>query len=104
MEAVGTLREDPATRSIGWHATVDVTRVAWDGGAAEVKESVWLSGDAPAPMAARGDLLSFEGVLRIPDDPEFAEFLRHKGIVAEAQASDVRRIGPSPNPFGSSHE
>jgi competence protein ComEC len=99
VEAVGTLREDPATGSIGWHATVDVTRLSWEGGVAEVKESVWLSGDAQAPRAARGDLVSFEGVLRIPDDREFAEFLRHKGIVAEARAADFRRIGPSPNPF-----
>src|SRR5207249_7141078 len=99
VEATGTLREDPASGSMGWHAMVDVTRVSWEGGEAEVRESLWLNGDGPTPTAVRGDEVSFEGVLRIPGDRGFAEALRHRGIVAEAQANPFARLGPSSNPF-----
>ena len=40
-----------------------------------------------------------EGVLRTPDDPGFAEALRHKGIVAELQANNFERVGRASNPF-----
>jgi competence protein ComEC len=99
VEATGTLREDPALGSFGWHGVVDVTRVSWGAGAAAVRESVWLNGAGRLPRAVRGDAVSFEGVLRVPGDVGFAEALRHKGILVETQANRFTRLGPSPNPF-----
>ena len=40
-----------------------------------------------------------EGVLRVPDDDEFAEALRHKGIPAQLQLQTFTRVGPSPSAF-----
>jgi competence protein ComEC len=99
IEATGSLREDPSVGSFGWYAIVDLARVGWSAGAATVRESVWVQGDGDPPAAVRGDRVALEGVLRTPDDPGFAEALRHKGIVAELQANRFERLGPAANPF-----
>ena len=99
IEATGSLREDPSVGTFGWYAVVDLARVDWSEGAAEVHESVWVQGDGDPPEVVRGDRVALEGVLRVPDDPGFAEALRHKGIVAELQANQFERLGPASNPF-----
>ncbi len=91
--AAGTLREDPKQGTIGWHAVVDVGEVSWDSDAAVVRETVWVEGDGAPPDAVRGDRVSFEGTLGWPDDPGFADTLRHRGIVAELRAGDFERTG-----------
>jgi competence protein ComEC len=95
----GTLKTDPRRTSLGWSATAQVHRVAWPGGAATLRSSVWISGNDEPPGARRGDLVRLEGVLRVPDDAGFAEALRHKGIPAQLQLQTFTRVGPSPSAF-----
>ncbi|HEY3265032.1 MAG TPA: hypothetical protein VGK12_07735, partial [Actinomycetota bacterium] len=40
----GPLRVDPSAERDRWSAIMDVRSVSWDGGAAAVRETVWLSG------------------------------------------------------------
>ncbi|MGE5227151.1 MAG: ComEC/Rec2 family competence protein, partial [Planctomycetaceae bacterium] len=95
----GTLREDASPTSYGWRAVVDVTRVSWSGGAAAVRETVWVGGKDDPPSAVRGDAVRIRGSLALPDDPGFAESLRHRGIAVSVRAFEVERLGPNPNPF-----
>jgi competence protein ComEC len=99
VEAVGSLREDPSPGMFGWHAVVDLSRVDWGEGAAELRESVWIQGDGDVPSVVRGDRVSIQGFLRYPDDPGFAGALHHKAIVAELQASAFVRLGSASNVF-----
>ena len=99
VEIAGRLREDPASGPLGWYAVVEVGAASWEGGAATLRESAWVQGTGPAPRAVRGDRVWLEGVPRIPADPNFDEFLRHKGIEVEVQADRFLRIGPASNPF-----
>ena len=55
---VGSLHTDPEAGAFGWHATLDVTRVEWPGGAASLRESVWLSADGDPPPWVRGDVVT----------------------------------------------
>ena len=96
---VGTLHTDPVAGTFGWHATFDVTRVAWSGGAATLRSSLWLSAEGDPPDWVRGDLVSAEGVIRRPDDPAFSDALAHKGMAVEMNGDRVERLGPSPSPF-----
>ncbi len=95
----GTLREDPQESSYGWHALVDVGRVTWSGGAAAVRETVWVSGNEDVPAAVRGDELEIKGTLELPEDAGFAESLAHRGLSVSIRAFDVSRIGGAPAPF-----
>ncbi|MEP6477064.1 MAG: DNA internalization-related competence protein ComEC/Rec2 [Actinomycetota bacterium] len=95
----GSLRTDPSLGGYGWSATVDVRRVESAEGAWMVRESVWVSGQEGTPRAVRGDSVVLEGTLRVPDDPGFAEALRHRGIVAELTLDSFRRVGGASNPF-----
>jgi competence protein ComEC len=99
IEAIGTLRQDPVPGQSGWHAVVDVSRVAWDGGSATLRESAWIQGRGRLPGAVRGDRVSFEGVLRLAADPGFFLTLRHQGIAVEVVTGAIARLGPSPNLF-----
>jgi competence protein ComEC len=99
VEATGTLREDPSVGTIGWHAVVDVDAVAWDGGAATVRETVWAEGDGALPPGVRGDRVSLEGTLGWPEDAGFAGILRHRGIVAEVRTVTFERSGPASGRF-----
>ncbi|MEP7060025.1 MAG: DNA internalization-related competence protein ComEC/Rec2 [Actinomycetota bacterium] len=98
ITALGTLREDPASGAFGWHGVVDLSRVSWPAGAAALRETVWVNGNGPPPRVVRGDAVRVEGVLQRPGDPEFAEVLRHRGIIAELNLDTFARIGPAPNP------
>jgi competence protein ComEC len=95
----GTLKIDPRKTTLGWSTTAQVSRVEWPDGAATLRSSVWVSGSEEPPRARRGDLVRLEGVLRVPDDEEFAEALRHKGIPAQLQLQTFTRVGPSPSAF-----
>ena len=99
VEVVGTLKEDPSLGTYGWHAVFDAGRVSWSGGQAAVRESVWVGGDGDPPAAVRGDQLQIEGTLERPDDAEFAEALRRKGMAVALRADEVVQLGGSPNPL-----
>jgi len=99
VTVVGTLRDDPVTSAIGWHALVDVTRVTWRGGAASVRETVWVDGDGDRPTAVRADQLELRGGLQLPDDPGFADALHRRGLAVVLRTAEVSRLGPAPNPF-----
>ncbi len=98
-EVTGTLREDPAEGSYGWHVLVDATRVTWRGGAASLRETVWVDADGDLPDAVRGDLVRVDGRLQVPEDPGFADALRRRGLAAVLRADHVARLGPAPSPF-----
>ena len=95
----GTLKTDPLRTTLGWSATAQVRWVEWPDGAATLRSSVWVSGSEEVPRARRGDQVRLEGVLRVPDDEEFAEALRHKGIPAQLQLQTFSRVGPSSSAF-----
>ena len=95
----GTLKTDPQKTSLGWSATAQVSKVEWSDGAATLRSSVWVSGSEGTPHALRGDRVLLEGALRVPDDPGFAEALRHKGIPAQLQLQTFTRLGPSSSAF-----
>jgi competence protein ComEC len=99
VTVTGTLREDPEPGAYGWHALVDVGRVSWNGGAAAVRETAWVGGNDEPPDAARGDLVEIRGTLQIPDDPGFADALRHRGVAVGVRAFQADRLGPAPAPF-----
>ncbi len=99
VEIEGTLKTDPRKTTLGWSATAQVSWVKWPDGAATLRSSVWVSGSDEVPRARRGDLVRLEGVLRVPDDEEFAEALRHKGIPAQLQLETFSRVGPSSSAF-----
>jgi competence protein ComEC len=94
-----TLATDPHATSYGWSVIARVGRLEWPEGTVGVRAPLWVSGDDEPPSARRGDRVRLEGVLRVPDDPGFAEALRQKGIPAQLQLSDFTRLGPSANPF-----
>jgi competence protein ComEC len=95
----GTLTVDPGIGSFGWSAVARVERLEWPEGAVALRAPIWVSGDEELPAGRRGDRVRLEGVLRVPDDPDFATVLRHKGIPAQLQLSSFERLGPSENPF-----
>jgi hypothetical protein len=94
----GTLREDPEPSPYGWHALVDVGRVEWSGGAAAVRETVWVSGNDEVPAAVRGDQLQVEGTLQLPRS-RFRAVVGHRGLGVSVRAFDVQRLGGAPAPF-----
>ena len=96
---LATLREDPEPSPFGWHALIDVTRASWPGGAAAVRETVWVSGNDAVPDAVRGDQLQVEGTLQVPDDPGFAATLAHRGLAVSVRAIEVQRVGGASSPF-----
>jgi competence protein ComEC len=100
VEVEATLREDPKPGALGWHALADVriVRLA-DATASELGETVWLSGDDPPPPIVRGDLVRVKGSLQVPDDADFLDALHAKGVAVTLRASEVERLGGSPNPF-----
>ena len=75
---------------------MDVRSVTWDGGAAAVRETVWLSGRDQPPDAVRGDVVRVTGSLQPFEDGGFAEFLLRRGISAELEVDEVTRLGPAP--------
>ena len=95
----GVLQTDPSEATFGWSAVAQVRRIDWADGAASLRSLVWVSGDEDLPRARRGDRVRLEGVLRVPDDPGFAEVLRHKGIAAQLGLDAFTRLGPSESPF-----
>jgi competence protein ComEC len=100
VDAEATLREDPRPGALGWHALADVRLVRLtDGSATSLRETVWLSGDEEPPRVVRGDLVRVRGALQVPDDPEFLDALHAKGVAVTLRASEVGRLGGSPNPF-----
>jgi competence protein ComEC len=98
IEALGTLREDPAKGVFGWYAEADLTQVTSSTGTEQVRESAWLQGSGRAPSAVRGDRVALEGTIRYPTDV-FADALHHKGIAAEIQLVRFEKAGPASNPF-----
>ena len=99
VTVIGALHTDPEPGAFGWHATLDVTRVEWSGGAASLRGSLWLSADVDPRGWVRGDIVRAEGVIRRPDDPGFRDALAHQGMVVELNGDAVERMGPSSSPF-----
>lgn len=95
----GGLRTDPALGDRGWSAILDARRVAWDAGAATLRETLWVQGSGPMPRALRGDRLRVRGEVEVPDDPGFAGFLSRRGIAVELRADRVERLGGSASPI-----
>ena len=99
-EVEGALRTDPTVTARGWWAIVDASAVTWPGGAARIRESVWLDGDGEPPHAVRGDRLRVDGGLLAPEnDGGFGSSLLRRGIAVEISAREVLRLGPSSNPL-----
>jgi competence protein ComEC len=96
---MGTLREDPKPGAYGWHALIDVERVAWSGTAAAIRETAWVGANDEVPGAVRGDQIQVTGTLQVPDDPGFAQALSHRGVAVSVRAFEVRRLGPAPSPY-----
>jgi competence protein ComEC len=92
----GPLRVDPSAERDRWSAVMDVRSVTWDGGAAAVRETVWLSGRDQHPNAVRGDIVRVTGWLQPVEDGGFAEFLLRRGISADLEVDEVTRLGPAP--------
>jgi competence protein ComEC len=92
----GPLRVDPSAKRDRWSAVVDVRTVTWDGGAAAVRETVWLSGRDQPPDAVRGDVVRVTGSLQPVEDGGFAQFLLRRGISADLEVDEVTRLGPAP--------
>lgn len=99
VEVEATLREDPRAGAIGWHALGEVRLVRLDGAASSLRETIWLAGDETPPAVVRGDLVRVEGALEVPDDPGFLDALHAKGVAVTLRASEIERLGGSPNPF-----
>jgi competence protein ComEC len=100
VEVEASLREDPRPGALGWHALADVRVVRAAGAeASTLRERIWLSGDDLPPAVVRGDLVRVEGSLQVPDDPDFLDALHAKGVAVTLRASEVERLGGSPNPF-----
>ncbi|MFB3737657.1 MAG: DNA internalization-related competence protein ComEC/Rec2 [Candidatus Velamenicoccus archaeovorus] len=100
VTVTGSLRTDPSVDAAGWSALVQVSTVAWDGGAARVHETVWLRGRKEPPAAVRGDAVRVEGVLHPPDTAEeYGRSLLRRGIPAELRAERAERVGPAGNPL-----
>jgi DNA internalization-related competence protein ComEC/Rec2 len=91
----GSLRVDPEAERDRWSAILDVRVVRWDGGAAKVRETVWLAGRGDPPDAVRADRLAVEGSLEVPGEAGFAAFLLRRGIAAELNVSSAERLGPA---------
>jgi competence protein ComEC len=92
----GPLRVDPSAERDRWSAILDVRSVTWDGGAAAVREAVWLSGRDLSPEAVRGDVVRVTGSLQPVEDGGFAEFLIRRGISADLEVDELTRLGPAP--------
>jgi competence protein ComEC len=99
VEVVGTLREDLRAGESGWHGLVNLSSVSFDGGEANLREAVWVSGQDEMPLVQRGDQVRIEGSLEVPEDPGFAQALRNKGVAVALRVRSLERIGPAPNPF-----
>jgi competence protein ComEC len=92
----GALRADPSTSSLGWSAIVDVRTVRSDAGDFGVHEALWVSGEGERLDADRGDLVRLDGKVSVPEPGDgFGAYLTHAGFVAELEASDAVRVGPS---------
>jgi len=91
----GSLRVDPRVDHAGWSAVLDVRSVTWPEGSANVRESVWLSGDRDPPEAFRGDRLRVTGSLEVPVAGDFTTFLRRRGIAAQLEVDEAERLGPA---------
>ncbi|MGH2635576.1 MAG: DNA internalization-related competence protein ComEC/Rec2 [Actinomycetota bacterium] len=90
------LRTDPRAGTGGWWAMADVRLVrAGDTSTTTVREAVWLSGDGRPPDAIRGDRVRITGRVLVPDDPGFETFLLRRGMVAQLEADETTRLGPS---------
>jgi hypothetical protein len=94
-----TVREEPRPTALGWRAVVDVRRASWSAGDVVVGERVWISGDEAPAAVVRGDLVLIEARLDVPDDAGFRGAINAKGIAVTARVDDMRRLGPSPDPF-----
>ncbi len=95
----GSLRTDPSLAHDGWSAVVDVRLVSADGSTTAVRESIWASGEADAPIAVRGDRVRLSGRLQVPDDGDFGVFLAQHGLVAELDVDEATRLGPAAAPI-----
>ena len=96
---VGTLHTDPVAGTFGWHATFDITRVAWSGGAATLRASLWLSAEGDPPDWVRGD----RGLRRRRDPPPGRSRrspmrCAHKGMAVELNGDRRRAAGSLSEP------
>jgi competence protein ComEC len=99
VELEATLRSDPSENQYGWSALADVSSVTWSGTRSAAHESVWVSGDGPAPHSARSDRVHLEGTLFVPKAGEFTDFLHQRGVAVELQTQAFVRVGYSSDPF-----
>lgn len=94
-----SLRTDPRIGSFGWSAVAGVGSVTSDGGTVAVRETVWLAGKDEPPNAVRGDRVRVTGTVALPDEPEFAASLEHRGIAAQLRVRTIEGLGGSPHAF-----
>ncbi|MEW6059484.1 MAG: DNA internalization-related competence protein ComEC/Rec2 [Actinomycetota bacterium] len=99
VELEGNLRTDPSQGDHGWSAVLDVSSARWDGGAAALRESVWVQGPGDRPVAVRGDRVRVLGEIERPGDAGFATFLARRGLAVEIRADEVVRLGSASAPI-----
>lgn len=99
VEVEGVLRVDPRPRAVGWSAILDARLVTSDGRTSTLRETVWVSGHGEPLHAVRGDRVRVAGIVRVPEEGDFAASMVRRGIVAEISAGVAERLGPSSNPL-----
>lgn len=95
VEVEGVLRTDLRSEGGDWSAAMDVRLVRIGGWAAAVREGIWVGGDGERPAAMRGDRIRASGRVMVPDDEGFGTFLLRRGLVAQLEAEEIVRLGPS---------
>lgn len=101
VEAVGDVATDPQQGSIGWTASMTISRVmpglrGWPS-AITVHDTVWAEGRGPPPRLWVGDRVDVSGLLQSPDG-SFGDYLRHRGYAGELSVSTLRVVGPPSSP------
>src|SRR5207302_7481281 len=98
VRVAGELRTDPSPGRFGWWsvAALSLVRGPVD---ARIHETVWIEAKRGMSRARRGDRFVAAGLLELPTDRGFAQFLDRRGAALVLRADAFRRTGGSGNPL-----